>query len=433
MSAVLSLIIGFSSPVSAKNCLDNTSNSKVTYCNWPKEWKNYRKYDVVTINSGDISVAFSKNLEAGRWSQGAAYGEKYMVYSSHSNTEEEKGGYQYIYVENIATGKRVQLKSKDWGHIHGIYYGFKNNRFYVKGSFNTEKDSACYQINEDNSNTGFSVKKITPLSKCGVDKPSTSYGKTGLVYQSESYDQSSKAYSGYTFVAFWDPGTFKNSSGKDYYKYAGQRYHYTKNSNVITINDKSGKVVKAIYIPQSVIDGELEAVSTDREGNLYATFGVGARKQNPMSVTYKINYNTFKPKEDSTESAPSEKEIEGGEIKEKTTGSGGKSSDNSTAIADSVCNDPDSLEVTKQLAKCSKTNSSSDLMNSITAIIQTIMSVLGIVAVIAIIIGGIGFATSAGDPTKRERSKSIVLYAIIGLLVSLLAYAIVSFVITSTS
>jgi hypothetical protein len=69
-----------------------------------------------------------------------------------------------------------------------------------------------------------------------------------------------------------------------------------------------------------------------------------------------------------------------------------------------------------------------DLNSTITLIINGIIFVIGIVAVVMIILGGITYATSQGDPGKVKKGKDTILYGIIGLVVALLAYAIVTFV-----
>lgn len=61
-------------------------------------------------------------------------------------------------------------------------------------------------------------------------------------------------------------------------------------------------------------------------------------------------------------------------------------------------------------------------------IINTILFVLGIVAVIMIIIGGIRYVTSNGDSNQVKSAKDTVLYSVIGLVVAIMAYAIVGFV-----
>ena len=69
---------------------------------------------------------------------------------------------------------------------------------------------------------------------------------------------------------------------------------------------------------------------------------------------------------------------------------------------------------------------------SLTEIVQSILNwifgIIGIVAVVMIIIGGFNFMTSAGDPGKVKKGKDTILYGIIGLVIALLAFAIVNFV-----
>lgn len=62
---------------------------------------------------------------------------------------------------------------------------------------------------------------------------------------------------------------------------------------------------------------------------------------------------------------------------------------------------------------------------------NTILYIVGIIAVIMLIIGGIRYVTSGGDAKKVTDAKNTVLYAIIGLVVAFLAFAIVNFVISA--
>ena len=62
---------------------------------------------------------------------------------------------------------------------------------------------------------------------------------------------------------------------------------------------------------------------------------------------------------------------------------------------------------------------------------NTVLYIVGIIAVIMLIIGGIRYVTSGGDAKKVTDAKNTVLYAIIGLIISFLAFAIVNFVITA--
>lgn len=77
------------------------------------------------------------------------------------------------------------------------------------------------------------------------------------------------------------------------------------------------------------------------------------------------------------------------------------------------------------------TNNENTLMNTLTVIINVIVGVVGFVAVVMIVIGGIGFVTSQGDTTRVAKARNTILYGVVGLVVALLAYAIVNFVLSS--
>ena len=62
---------------------------------------------------------------------------------------------------------------------------------------------------------------------------------------------------------------------------------------------------------------------------------------------------------------------------------------------------------------------------------NVILYIVGIVAVIMLIIGGIKYVISGGDAKKVTDAKNTVLYAIIGLVVAFLAFAIVNFVVSA--
>lgn len=64
-------------------------------------------------------------------------------------------------------------------------------------------------------------------------------------------------------------------------------------------------------------------------------------------------------------------------------------------------------------------------------ITSTILYIVGIIAVIMLIWGGIRYVVSGGDAKKVTDAKNTVLYAIIGLIVAFLAFAIVNFVINA--
>lgn len=69
------------------------------------------------------------------------------------------------------------------------------------------------------------------------------------------------------------------------------------------------------------------------------------------------------------------------------------------------------------------------LEDNIRTVTNVLLFLLGAIAVIMIIIGGIRYATSNGDSSATKAAKDTILYAVIGLIVAILSYAIVNFVI----
>lgn len=65
----------------------------------------------------------------------------------------------------------------------------------------------------------------------------------------------------------------------------------------------------------------------------------------------------------------------------------------------------------------------------ITRATQLVAILAGIAGVIMIIISGIRFITSSGDPNTVEGARNTLLYAVIGLVVAVIAQSLVAFVI----
>ena len=65
-------------------------------------------------------------------------------------------------------------------------------------------------------------------------------------------------------------------------------------------------------------------------------------------------------------------------------------------------------------------------------IVNGILYFVGILSVIMLIWGGILYTTSSGDSNKVTTAKNTIMYAVIGLVVAIFAYAIVNFVLTTS-
>lgn len=66
-------------------------------------------------------------------------------------------------------------------------------------------------------------------------------------------------------------------------------------------------------------------------------------------------------------------------------------------------------------------------------ITNVLLFLIGAISVIMLIIGGIRYVVSGGDSTAVQNAKNTILYAIVGVVVAILAYAVVNFVVSSFS
>lgn len=66
-------------------------------------------------------------------------------------------------------------------------------------------------------------------------------------------------------------------------------------------------------------------------------------------------------------------------------------------------------------------------------VINAILFVLGAVSVLMLVYGGIRYTISGGDSGAVTSAKNTILYAVIGIVVAMLAYAIINFVVNRLS
>lgn len=66
-----------------------------------------------------------------------------------------------------------------------------------------------------------------------------------------------------------------------------------------------------------------------------------------------------------------------------------------------------------------------------TQIVNIMLLIVGALSVIMLIWGGVRYIISGGDSKKVTDAKNTIMYAIIGLIIAILAYAIVKFVLSA--
>lgn len=81
-----------------------------------------------------------------------------------------------------------------------------------------------------------------------------------------------------------------------------------------------------------------------------------------------------------------------------------------------------------QVCKSASTDNATSMAKTI---VNVMLFVLGIVAVIMIVIGGLRYVTSGGDSSAVTSAKNTILYSVVGLVIAVMAFAIVNFVLTA--
>jgi sorbitol-specific phosphotransferase system component IIC len=66
-----------------------------------------------------------------------------------------------------------------------------------------------------------------------------------------------------------------------------------------------------------------------------------------------------------------------------------------------------------------------------TTISNVMLFIVGAISVIMVIIGGLRYVISGGNSTNITAAKNTILYAIVGLIIAIMAYAIINFVLES--
>lgn len=82
---------------------------------------------------------------------------------------------------------------------------------------------------------------------------------------------------------------------------------------------------------------------------------------------------------------------------------------------------------TSAVCRARNTDNVDSIAQSIT---KLLLWIIGVVAVIMLVVGGLRYITSNGNPEQIKSAKNTVMYAIVGLVVAMMGYAIVTYVVS---
>jgi hypothetical protein len=68
-----------------------------------------------------------------------------------------------------------------------------------------------------------------------------------------------------------------------------------------------------------------------------------------------------------------------------------------------------------------------------TTIVNVLLFIIGALSVIMLIIGGFRYTLSGGNSSNVTAAKNTILYAIVGLVIAFLAFAVINFVLTAVA
>ena len=86
-------------------------------------------------------------------------------------------------------------------------------------------------------------------------------------------------------------------------------------------------------------------------------------------------------------------------------------------------------EIQSGISDAGGKDNNKNLTTVITDIVKTMLFIVGLLSVVIIIYSGILYIISAGNSSTVQKAKTTLTYAVVGLIVAILSYAIVSFVV----
>lgn len=283
----------------------------------------------------------------------------------------------YIYFADRKSPYKVKKTiSGNWGHMSSFYYSWDTNVFKV------DEDNRCY--------SGVNGEKVGCKNEGA--KAWSGMGH-GLTWQGRAQ------FNGYVALAVW------NCNCSDF----GQKWGYRENENAVFIyKTNSQNIYKTLHIPKTVVNGEIEDVSFDSNGDLYIFYN----GHNPYTLSfYKVKGSLI-----SKDLGNVGEDKSGGEGGNGGNGGSGGGSGGSGGSSD-VIKDQENRACTTLLpdAWCNGGTKGDGIFNMIKLAVNVMALGVTVLSTIGIIISGVMIVTARDNVGQVAAAKNRIYNIVIGL------------------
>lgn len=113
---------------------------------------------------------------------------------------------------------------------------------------------------------------------------------------------------------------------------------------------------------------------------------------------------------------------------------GGKCTGGVGGACNPICSLPeDETDPAQREAAGCGVDANDNVGNHVVNIINTVISILGILGVIMIVFAGQRLITANGNPAQIAQSKNMILWAVVGIIIGVLTWAIINFAVGALS
>lgn len=223
-------------------------------------WPDSENWNLQEITSSQITEVARfpkppKQTESeARAAQGGIVTQDYYVYSTFYGDNNTGNTITFVDRKTGREVKKIQNTGGSWGHMNSFHYN--DGHILVQG--NVRSEDACFDVR---------TLEAVPTGSCKskVAHDDARYSTNGLTGQGKAFD------SRYAYILACDMSSTEQSD-----------------SSAVFIYDRNnGQLAKTLYIPNTLVRGEIEDVSIDENGDMYLFYNM-YRNADDAVAFYKV-------------------------------------------------------------------------------------------------------------------------------------------------